>query len=46
MVKIHETPVIKNTLNPTWEPFEMLENEFNDGNRTKPLLFEGKEINE
>jgi len=40
MVKIHETPVIKNTLNPTWEPFEMLENEFNDGNRTKPLLFE------
>jgi len=41
MVNFYQSSIIKNTLNPTWEPFEMTVNEFNKGDFTKPLLFEG-----
>ncbi|OUM61541.1 hypothetical protein PIROE2DRAFT_12454 [Piromyces sp. E2] len=38
--KIFETPVIKNTLNPKWDTFEILEKDFNNGDNDKLILFE------
>jgi len=40
LLKIYETPIIKNTLNPKWESFVIPEKEFNNGNTNKSFLYE------
>jgi len=42
MVKVYETSVIKNTLNPSWKDIKIEEKEFNKGDPNRTLLFEGK----
>eukprot|EP00833_Pecoramyces_ruminatium_P008918 jgi/Orpsp1_1/1182950/evm.model.c7180000083251.1 len=39
-VKVYETPIIKNTLNPKWDSFVIPEKEFNNGNSSKVFLYE------
>jgi len=40
MLKVFETPVIKNTLNPSWKNLEIAEVTLNNGDPDKQLLFE------
>jgi len=43
-VKVYETNVIKNTLNPQWEDIHIPERDLNNGNINKMILFEGIKI--